>query len=61
MYVTSLLVFWASCDCHVHPVLQIPNDEMYWVVTMVVSETRSEIRAKIIKHFIKVGSKWLFN
>lgn len=37
--------------------LQIPNDEMYWVVTTVVSETRSEIRAKVIKHFIKVASK----
>lgn len=36
---------------------QIPNDEMYWVVTTVVSETRSEIRAKLIKHFIKIASK----
>ena len=37
--------------------MQIPNDEMYWVVTTVISETRSEIRAKLIKHFIKVASK----
>lgn len=35
----------------------IPNDEMYWVVTTVISETRSDIRAKLIKHFIKVA-KW---
>lgn len=35
----------------------IPNEEMYWVVTTVVSETRVDIRAKLIKHFIKTA-KW---
>jgi len=39
-----------------HP-LQIPNDEMYWVVTTVISETRADMRAKIIKHFIKIASE----
>ncbi|XP_064404349.1 rap guanine nucleotide exchange factor 6-like isoform X2 [Halichondria panicea] len=33
----------------------IPNDEMYWVVTMVVSETRSDMRAKLMKQFIKIA------
>ena len=34
---------------------KIPNDEMYWVVTTIVSETRSDMRAKLIKHFIKMA------
>ena len=43
-----------SCD---PPPLQIPNDEMYWVVTTIVSETRADSRAKFIKHFVKIASK----
>eukprot|EP00731_Ephydatia_muelleri_P032145 Em0023g652a len=34
---------------------KIPNDEMYWVVTTIVSETRSDMRAKLMKHFIKMA------
>ena len=37
--------------------LQIPNDGMYWVVTTIVSEPKSDIRAKIIKHFIEIASE----
>ena len=44
-----------SHDLH----LQIPNDEMYWVVTTIVSETRADSRAKFIKHFVKIASKFL--
>lgn len=33
----------------------IPNEEMYWVVTTLVSETKSEVRAKFIKQFIKTA------
>jgi hypothetical protein len=35
----------------------IPNNEMYWVVTTVVSETKADLRAKIIKQYIKIA-KW---
>ena len=30
---------------------------MYWVVTTVVSETKVEMRAKIIKQYIKISSE----
>lgn len=36
---------------------QIPNDEMYWVITTIVTETNAAIRAKLMKHFIKIASK----
>ena len=42
---------------HVWWHMQIPNEEMYWVVTTLVSETKSEVRAKFIKQFIKTASK----
>ena len=31
------------------------------MVTTIVSETRTEIRAKIVKHFIKIASKWQYH
>lgn len=30
---------------------------MYWVVTTVVSETKADLRAKIIKQYIKIASE----
>jgi hypothetical protein len=33
----------------------IPNDEMYWVITTIVSEPSATNRAKIIRHFIKIA------
>ena len=49
----------SSGDVHTFAVStqQIPNDEMYWVVTTIVSETRSDMRAKLMKHFIKMASE----
>ena len=34
---------------------------MYWVVTTVVSETKAEMRAKIIKQYIKIASEYSTN
>ncbi|XP_019851253.1 PREDICTED: rap guanine nucleotide exchange factor 6-like isoform X2 [Amphimedon queenslandica] len=34
---------------------EIPNDEMYWVITTIVSEPSATNRSKIIKHFIKIA------
>ena len=47
-------IWWLMGLFSIH---QIPNDEMYWVVTTVVSETRNDMRAKLIKHFIKMASE----
>lgn len=40
---------------HLNEFETIPNDEMYWAITIIVTETNSAIRAKIIKHFIKIA------
>ena len=37
---------------------QLSNNEMFWVVTEVCSEHNIARRAKIIKHFIQIASKY---
>jgi len=39
--------------------LQLSNEEMFWVVTEVCSEPNITRRAKIIKYFIQIASMFL--
>jgi len=63
--------FWqADCICCAHWMasvqsavivcLQLSNGEMFWVVTEVCSELNVARRAKIIKHFIQIASKFVW-
>ena len=50
----SLLnIFWAL---HLQ---QIPNHELFWVVTQILSESSSSSRAKTISHFTRIASQFL--
>ena len=55
----NMCIFVLCVNVYPHIPWQVPNDEMYWVVTTVVSETRSDMRAKLIKHFVKIASEQL--
>ena len=60
----------SSCICCAHCMasvqsavivcLQLSNGEMFWVVTEVCSELNVARRAKIVKHFIQIASKFLW-
>ena len=39
---------------------QLVNKEMFWVVTEIVNESNLVKRMKIMKHFIKIASKFVF-
>ena len=38
---------------------QLVNKEMFWVVTEICNESNLVKRMKIIKHFVKIASKWI--
>lgn len=39
--------------------LKLPNQEMYWTITEIMKENNMVQRSKVIKHFIKIASKYL--
>ena len=49
--------------CHeaAHIPFQLVNKEMFWVVTEIVNESNLVKRMKIMKHFIKIASKFCFS
>ena len=55
---TSGMLYVLTLKLYLVVVLQLVNQEMFWVVTEICQEPNPVKRMKIIKQFIKVARKW---
>ena len=58
-YIDHIFKLKSSCGTpQLEKFLKLPNQEMYWAITEILREPNLMQRSKVIKHFIKIASRF---